>query len=151
MESLLSMIFLERAEAREEDAEGMLRPKPEEQPMPKLCEAWATESRRFLRTGRKQSGRTELTRSVNEHERRTGADRGTGRNRQHYFLWAVLIRKEERITVSIHSALVDSPNRLVQDVRGIMSLDIPDSTPSEDISYLRENYIWRSCFGKALR
>ena len=29
-------------EAREEDAEGMLRPKPKEQPMPKLCEAWAT-------------------------------------------------------------------------------------------------------------
>ena len=27
-------------EAREEDAEGMLRPKPKEKPMPKLCEAW---------------------------------------------------------------------------------------------------------------
>ena len=34
-------------EAREEDAEGMLRPKPKEQPMPKLCEAWATESLGF--------------------------------------------------------------------------------------------------------
>jgi len=36
---------LEGAEAREEDAEGMLRPKPKEQPMSKLCEAWATAAR----------------------------------------------------------------------------------------------------------
>ena len=67
----------------EEDAEGMLRPKPKEQPMPKLCEACGeSEDVRgvlcpgFLRAGRKQSGRTELTRSVNERERRTDADRG---------------------------------------------------------------------------
>ena len=32
-------------EAGEEDAEGMLRPKPKEQPMSKLCEAWATAAR----------------------------------------------------------------------------------------------------------
>ena len=36
------IFFLEGAEAREEDAEGMLRPKPKELPMSKLCEAWAT-------------------------------------------------------------------------------------------------------------
>ena len=50
------------------------------------------------------------------------ADRG------HYLLWAELSRKEERITVSIHSTLADSsaaallPNRAVRDARGIMSI-----------------------------
>ena len=42
---VFSWFFLVGAEAMEEDAEGMLRPKPKEQPMPKLCEAWATSAR----------------------------------------------------------------------------------------------------------
>ena len=91
-------------DAREEDAEGMLRPKPKEQPMPErsggmgnnspppgkevterdgrsLCRSVSEDVRGvlcpgFLRAERKQSGRTELTRSVNERERSTGADRG---------------------------------------------------------------------------
>ena len=47
-------------EAREEDAEGMLRPKPKEQPMPKLCEAWATESPGFCGQDVNRARRTEL-------------------------------------------------------------------------------------------
>ena len=48
--------FLEGAEAMEEDAEGMLRPKPKEQPMPKLRRGMGDLGCRFLQTGRKQSG-----------------------------------------------------------------------------------------------
>ena len=36
IEVFRDFFFLEGAEAMEEDAEGMLRPKPKEQPMPKL-------------------------------------------------------------------------------------------------------------------
>ena len=48
-------------------------------------------------------------------------------DRGHYLLWAELSRKEERITVSIHSTLADSsaaallPNRAVRDARVIGS------------------------------
>ena len=48
--------FLEGAEAMEEDAEGMLRPKPKKQPMPKLRRGMGDLGCRFLQTGRKQSG-----------------------------------------------------------------------------------------------
>jgi hypothetical protein len=48
--------FLEGAEAMEEDAEGMLRPKPKEQPMPKLRRGMGDLSVWSFRGCRKQSG-----------------------------------------------------------------------------------------------
>ena len=61
-------------EAREEDAEGMLRPKPKEQPMPKLCEAWATWDVGFCRREKNRAGRTKFPRAVAKRERSPGAD-----------------------------------------------------------------------------
>ena len=43
-------------EAREEDAEGMLRPKPKEQPMPERSGGMGDLLVWSLRAGRKQSG-----------------------------------------------------------------------------------------------
>ena len=50
----------------EEDAEGMLRPKPKEQPMPKLCEAWATAAR-LEETCERSGGGRECARAI-EHD-----------------------------------------------------------------------------------
>ena len=52
----------------EEDAEGMLRPKPKEQPMSKLCEAWATAAR-LEETCERSGGGRECARAI-EHDQR---------------------------------------------------------------------------------
>jgi len=65
---------LEGAEAREEDAEGMLRPKPKEQPMSKLCEAWATAAR-LEETCERSGGGRECARAI-EHGRVKGRRAG---------------------------------------------------------------------------
>ena len=62
------VIFFGGAEAREEDAEGMLRPKPKEQPMSKLCEAWATAAR-LEETCERSGGGRECARAI-EHDQR---------------------------------------------------------------------------------
>ena len=70
------VIFFGGAEAREEDAEGMLRPKPKEQPMSKLCEAWATAAR-LEETCERSGGGRECARAIEHDQRACGQSKKT--------------------------------------------------------------------------
>ena len=71
--------------AREREAEGFPRPKHTEQPMPMLCEAWATESLGFCWIVVNRAGRTELM--PNESEACVESESGHGID-----AWVVLFR-----------------------------------------------------------
>ena len=67
----------------EEDAEGMLRPKPKKQPMPKLRRGMGDLGCRFLQAERNRAGRTPRAEgSRHEHGRAEHALRGAKASRR---------------------------------------------------------------------
>ena len=79
----------------EEDAEGMLRPKPKEQPMSKLCEAWATAAR-LEETCERSGGGRECARAI-EHDQRACGQSNNTKNIQQPKNTSVTVRTPEKV------------------------------------------------------